>query len=130
MLGLFIVLLLAGCSGECVTATGAGLAALVNEANAAANTIKPKIKEAYEKAEELDVLVESGLLNVVGVVNPELKAEIDRFIINLQELKEEAEVFKDEKGKFDYDQIYRAIMYLLTGGVVTSVAKKKMDKKP
>ena len=110
-------LMLAGCGEEFAAGVGTGLLVNVQKANEVAAELAANTEVLAAKNREikafLNVIAKSDPLVVAGLLDPELKSEIDKFIANLYYLKEDAETFKDEKGKVDWVNIG---LTLLLGG--------------
>ena len=121
-----LFLFVAGCGEKATVGFGAGLLIGVERANAEMKRLDANIDILAEKSGEVEAVIESGLLNIIGVIDPNLKDGIDGFVVNLRNLKADAEKFEDEKGKVDWERIiYTSLLGIFSGGTGVNLYKNR-----
>ncbi len=113
-----VVVMLAGCE-EFLLGVGSGMAVAVDSANRETIKVKEYTAIMAEKSKEMEIVIETireDPMAFVAAVNPELKTGMDVFMANLEEIKENAIIYKEESGEIDWAMILGGLGFSALGG--------------
>jgi len=124
-----LVVLGTGCS-EPMANFSAGFATgaitKINQANDAMAQINSNITALNEKSQEIQVLIKKDPAALAGTIDPNLGNALDYFTANLRTLEANAQQFKNDKGKIDWERmIYAAIIGVFGGGTGVNLIKNR-----
>ena len=114
-----------GCT-EYAAGVGTGLTVQITQANKEMARLEDNIETLSEKSEELEIILASDPIDVISAFDPNLGNSINTFMHNLGELKIQADKFRDEKGKVDWEKtLGLLIIGLFSGGTGVNLYKNK-----
>lgn len=124
-----VLLACAGCGEEFGAGFGTGVAVSVDRFNKEIVRYSDNLSNLSKASDEMETVIKAHPTAIANMIEPGLGDRIDEAVVNLKNLADKAEEFKDKEGDFDWWKIGSALAILLTGGTAVNITKNRIAKK-